>query len=686
MAQDEVVIKYRIDTSEFGKVGAAVTDVSKKVDDLKVKAQAAFASGQLDAATNKLIHQGDVMGALIERYGSATAALKGLEKEMQTMAALGQRNTKEFKELARVTAELKDSVQDTRGEIKKMASDTRVFDTMVQGARGIAAAFSVATGVAAAFGDENKDLQKTLLKVQGAMAALQGVQELANIATEKGGIATKAYGAALQVVDKISKATGLSMAASWALATAGISVVIAGVVALIQYLDTADDKSEEMYKAEEERQKLYEKTRADNQDKAYKTVMQVAAEFDRAQDRRMKEALLKNKNTNELEIQLYKEKIAQSENALRYFNLIAVSLRAEDAKKYKQFLEDRILDTKVALKKLNDTLPKEQTAIGYVEKYTEEFTNLTLTGTAIAPDLTKLKDNNAEFQKYVQDKAEKDKKFIQDSYFKLAESSVSAINTVFATIQENQVAAVQARYQEQTLALDKWHKKALDSAGDNGVKREAIERAFARRQEQLMKEQAIKEAKIKREGAIYEKFSTVFSIGLNAAKSITAALADSTIPAPAKPALIAANAAISAAALAAALAKPLPPVPKFEKGGRVLAGGRKDDGMLFGRSHRDGGILIEAQGGEYIWDIPTVKKHGDVIKAAHENRLEQHVFHKYVVPQMQKGRAAQGQNESYDDFMLRTTVKNSAERSAEKIVNGIVKGLKKDSYLISRYG
>jgi multidrug resistance efflux pump len=60
----------------------------------------------IDEATKQLYEQGDIMGALITRYGDAGRALKAMQKELQTMAALGQNNTKEFKELTKATAEL----------------------------------------------------------------------------------------------------------------------------------------------------------------------------------------------------------------------------------------------------------------------------------------------------------------------------------------------------------------------------------------------------------------------------------------------------------------------------------------------------------------------------------------------------------------------------------------------------
>lgn len=233
-------------------------------------------SKDLQGAVEKLYEQGKVTEALITKYGTATGALKAMQKELATMAALGQSGTKQFKELAKATAELQDTIGDTRGEIKKLASDTRVFDTLVQGARGMAAGFSLVTGTMAAFGSENENVQKTLLKVQGAMAALQGVQELANIATEKGGIVTQAYGAALTVVEFIQKRFAISSAAAWAAATGGVTLLVAAVGGLIYWLNKAQETEEEIAarkKALSDLRELEDKkeeTRIKNRDKAAK--------------------------------------------------------------------------------------------------------------------------------------------------------------------------------------------------------------------------------------------------------------------------------------------------------------------------------------------------------------------------------------------------------------------------------
>jgi len=200
-------------------------------------------SKDLQGAVEKLYDQGKVTEALIQKYGTATGALKAMQKELATMAALGQNGTKQFKELAKATAELQDTIGDTRGEIKKLASDTRVFDTLVEGARGMAAGFSLVTGTMAALGSENENVQKTLLKVQGAMAALQGVQELAKIATEEGGIATQiatASQAAYAFV--VGTSTGAMKLFRLALAGTGIGLAVIAITELVLHWDELNEK------------------------------------------------------------------------------------------------------------------------------------------------------------------------------------------------------------------------------------------------------------------------------------------------------------------------------------------------------------------------------------------------------------------------------------------------------------
>lgn len=312
-------------------------------------------SKDLQGAVEKLYDQGKVTEALITKYGTATGALKAMQKELATMAALGQNGTKQFKELAKATAELQDTIGDTRGEIKKLASDTRVFDTLVQGARGMAAGFSLVTGTMAALGSENENVQKTLLKVQGAMAALQGVQELANIATEKGGIATQAYGAALTVVEFIQKRFAISSAAAWAAATGGVTLLVAAVVGLIYWLSNATTESEKL--------EAQEKKRKEEFGTQFKDQINSLKELDQRQDIDLKKEKIRNDETKEFQKRQLLERLSlvtQLQEQVRYNR----ETNAIDEKTYSELsiqLEKENVETRLAIHNLFNEKKKDNT-------------------------------------------------------------------------------------------------------------------------------------------------------------------------------------------------------------------------------------------------------------------------------------------------------------------------------------
>lgn len=660
---DLIIAEYAVKPVGWKEFEAQVETVTGETKKLQTQIQSTFSDKSIEEATQALYEQGDVMGALINKYGNATSALKAMEKELATMAALGQRGTKEFQELSNATAELKDSIGDTRNEIKKMASDTRVFDTMVQGARGITAAFSVATGVAAAFGQESEDLQKAILKVQGAMAALQGVQELAKIATEEGGIATKAYGVALQVVDKISKVTGLSMAASWALATGGITLVIGALTSLYFWYKNNQDAAAEFEKEEADRQERLGKAIQEGYSKSLKAATEADKEFERQQQRRRQQALLDGKDADLTEIALLEEKQKRIQDILKSFNLNTVFLGKENAAERKKALDDMLLDVEVALKKLRDKTNTPQ--VKPVDNVTPILTVEPLplvTQEAVDMNKKNVEQMMADFKQYGFDKAKEEREKLQSQMFGAAQDGLAGI-AAFAS----------ALFAQEGQALDAERERQLLKAGDDSKKREKIEKDFA-----------IKKAKIERDQAIANKVFASFDISLRTAQAIMRAYSD-TGPIAGAP-LAAIAAAIGALQLAAVAAQPLPAIPQYERGGPVpLVGGKLNDGHLYGRSHREGGILINAQGGEYIWNRETTQKHADIIKAAHENRVEDLVLHKYVVPMMRNTMPPSYKNETYDDSLLRSTIRHTSEQTANKIVKGISKNITDSLYITSRY-
>lgn len=255
---DEQKLKYNQINQDAAKVGSTMTATGKaagktaeEFDKLSKSAKEtgkALADGVGKKVTDELVKAGKAADETSKQFKTAKAELR----ELQNQITSGKLSGEQLQQAQRRAAELKDNISDVSGAIKMMASDTRLFDLTVEGARGIAAAFSVAQGAAAVFGDKNQELEKAILKVQGAMAILTGVQEVANILTTKGGIATTVYGYALKGLEVIQKTFAVSSAAAWAIATAGITLVITGVVALIAYMSEFIGKSEDGIKKFEE--------------------------------------------------------------------------------------------------------------------------------------------------------------------------------------------------------------------------------------------------------------------------------------------------------------------------------------------------------------------------------------------------------------------------------------------------
>jgi hypothetical protein len=137
-------------------------------------------------------------------------------------------------------AEMKDQAGDLSAQTKILGSDTRALDTAMQGLSLGVGIFASLQGASALFGGENEKVQQALLKVNGAMAVLQGLQQIQNTLDKESGFiisvkayATSAYGVALRVVTAIQTAFGVSSATAWAIATGGITLLITAIGLLI---------------------------------------------------------------------------------------------------------------------------------------------------------------------------------------------------------------------------------------------------------------------------------------------------------------------------------------------------------------------------------------------------------------------------------------------------------------------
>lgn len=181
-----------------------------------------------------------------KQAGTGFKSMKQELKELKAQIGSGSLGEKELKEATKRAAELQDKIGDVNDKVKALASDTKRIDAVVTAFKGIAAAASVAAGAAALFGGENEQLTKTLAKAQGAMALLQGVQELATIATTENALKTFLLDGAQKTATISSAIMGRTIAASTAVATGGISLLLAGLAYLIVTMGDARDTANTM--------------------------------------------------------------------------------------------------------------------------------------------------------------------------------------------------------------------------------------------------------------------------------------------------------------------------------------------------------------------------------------------------------------------------------------------------------
>lgn len=159
MAQEEIIFKLGVDTGDsvqdVNKVGDAIEEVGK---DAK-KADGSFVNLRKE--------------------------LKNLTVQLQNLDPA----SKEFETVAKRAGQIKEQMRGVADAIND--ADPEKFGGKFQRtAEGIAGAFSAVTGAQALFGQQSEEIEKQMLKVQGAIALTQGIsamKELRNDATDLAG-------------------------------------------------------------------------------------------------------------------------------------------------------------------------------------------------------------------------------------------------------------------------------------------------------------------------------------------------------------------------------------------------------------------------------------------------------------------------------------------------------------------
>lgn len=166
-----------------------------------------------------------------------TQSLKTKLKELKAQLATLPEGD-EFNMVAEEAGKLQDKLGDINKRVNTLASDTRKLDGFIGVAQGIAGGFAAAQGAMALFGSENEDLNKSLMKVQGSIALLNGVQEISKQLQKESAVMTNLNTAAQAAYSfVVGTSTGALKLFRIALAATGIGLIVIAIGALIANWD-----------------------------------------------------------------------------------------------------------------------------------------------------------------------------------------------------------------------------------------------------------------------------------------------------------------------------------------------------------------------------------------------------------------------------------------------------------------
>lgn len=285
-------------TDSQKKQAASVSQVEKAVSSLVDEFMAGVGEGMAQAAKESGISVQDLIKkiqGMSAATGEAVDKEESLKKKLREMKAeIAQLLVDEkkwtdtdrarYNELVELAGRYNDAINDTSETVTRAGSDTRGFDNIIDGAQGVAAGFAVAQGTAALFGEESEQVQQTLLKVNAAMAVLQGLQQLQDLA-EKQYIITIANKLRLQVLGNAQTAIASALESEYTIVRVAatvaqralnaamaanpvgllVTVLATAAIALFAFTKNSNDAAESQKKLAEEANAAFEAIQKENE-------------------------------------------------------------------------------------------------------------------------------------------------------------------------------------------------------------------------------------------------------------------------------------------------------------------------------------------------------------------------------------------------------------------------------------
>ena len=299
-----------------------------------------------------------VQGNADEAVGSLRSQLRAAQADVAELSAKFGATSQEAINAAKKAGELKDKIGDAKALTDAFNPDAK-FKSLSASLAGVAGGFAVVQGSMALLGTETKEVEQTLLKVQGAMALSQGLQTIGESVDsfKQLGAVVKSYTIVQRVSTVLQAAFNAVMAANpiGAIVVAITALVAAGyaLVKMFQASSDAAAKSEQAHKA------LGKELKAQVEAQKNATI-----EADLSRDAQLKMAKASGQSADEirkLSVELANQEIAQKTANAQTLRAIAIeAIRVaglEDATESQKEL------AKKALKEYNDANDALKTSI-----------------------------------------------------------------------------------------------------------------------------------------------------------------------------------------------------------------------------------------------------------------------------------------------------------------------------------
>lgn len=305
--------------------------------------------GDVGKETSKL----DTITEKFNKIQNSSAPLKRQLRELKglmgSMNMDGLSNTEVFEEMAMYAGEVKDAMADANDAISRFADDNFKLAAMSEGFGLITGAVSTATGVLGMFGVENEKVEQTMLKVQSAIAMVNGVQAIATslnkdsivmhrikqiklaattAMTQSNTVATVANTAAngANTVSTVAntaatKAWNVAKAVSKALLGDWTGLVLVGATALTAYAicsnkaTDADEEKADATKEVEDAQKSYNQTMANTYSQLMTTYTKLKNQWNSLVNEHQKTAWIKENKSQLHSLGIEVNNVADAEKA-----------------------------------------------------------------------------------------------------------------------------------------------------------------------------------------------------------------------------------------------------------------------------------------------------------------------------------------------------------------------------------